>query len=790
MRKEGRLQISGPNINIPKKLLRAQWPAMLQRSAPQDVTAHVFVDSTDSYIACAAKIILTKAKAEPVFYLSGLSQLLKSFSGSSVTVELLPEHQVVRLNIATGQASSRPASMSTNTAAAMQQGEQHAEASSAAPLPLHARDAAAATDAGEMQPLQLQAEQQQAASGLRRGPAATPSPRKSSAAAAAAARQGSSSMEASAVKASAVLLSMAAGRLQDCCSQSELLEGMASSVVAAQAAVSPAVVCSGAMPEPAAGLMLSQQLQRQLQQAKLAAAAAVAGGSSSLQHLPGTPGSDAGLWLLADHAAQLQAAGSSGNLSCAESAAAQLLQLLLQLLPLAQQRCVGSGSSTSSMLPVWNEELGQCTVGAAAAAVTAKAAAPASYSSGGDGAMECAQQHAEQGGVGGAVAVVKRVARGSAKQHAAAATVKQQQQQQQQQQRRVERQPAVDAAWPDQGCCHAARAAAAMIAATAAMPSPALPAEEAEAAPGGFGSSKTSTSLQLLSGALLMSAEWAPALPQHFGSPTSPSSSHSRLLGGCSSSSAPCGTPSSCSPAFAAAGTAAAAAAGVAASSKGEAQVAAALARAQQAEQHWQQQQQFAGSSVPPSTAAAAQGSPSPMPAGVRQQQEPDADIACDGTSAAAAAAAAAGIVPELMISSRHVGYAADAAAAAAAGVGVDGGWPLLPDADNLLVVGKALVQVMNLLGAGSAARVALTRSLRAMSRARPRDSCRRRALPEVRLILNEVAGMDCFQPAAAAVDCAAGGAGSRGISCRRDLLCQYQLWYAVDPGPWWRGYF
>ncbi|KAF6252765.1 hypothetical protein COO60DRAFT_500349 [Scenedesmus sp. NREL 46B-D3] len=114
MRKEGRLQISGPNINIPKKQLRAQWPAMLQRSAPQDVTAHVFVNSTDSYIACAAKIILTKAKAEPVFYLSGLSQLLKSFSGSSVTVELLPEHQVVRLNIDTGQASSRPASISSN----------------------------------------------------------------------------------------------------------------------------------------------------------------------------------------------------------------------------------------------------------------------------------------------------------------------------------------------------------------------------------------------------------------------------------------------------------------------------------------------------------------------------------------------------------------------------------------------------------------------------------------------------------------------------------------------------
>jgi hypothetical protein len=66
MRKEGRLQVSGPNINIPKKQLRAQWPAILQRLAPQDVTAHIFVDSADSYIACAAKIILTKAKVGDV----------------------------------------------------------------------------------------------------------------------------------------------------------------------------------------------------------------------------------------------------------------------------------------------------------------------------------------------------------------------------------------------------------------------------------------------------------------------------------------------------------------------------------------------------------------------------------------------------------------------------------------------------------------------------------------------------------------------------------------------------
>lgn len=62
----------------------------------------------------------------------------------------------------------------------------------------------------------------------------------------------------------------------------------------------------------------------------------------------------------------------------------------------------------------------------------------------------------------------------------------------------------------------------------------------------------------------------------------------------------------------------------------------------------------------------------------------------------------------------------------------------------------------MNLLGAGTAARLALTRSLRVMS-AQDRewllsityphlqDSCRRKALPEMKMILNEVAGIDCF---------------------------------------------
>lgn len=66
------------------------------------------------------------------------------------------------------------------------------------------------------------------------------------------------------------------------------------------------------------------------------------------------------------------------------------------------------------------------------------------------------------------------------------------------------------------------------------------------------------------------------------------------------------------------------------------------------------------------------------------------------------------------------------------------------------------LLQVMNLLGAGSAARLALTRSLRMMSSQdrewllsitypHLQDSCKRRALPEVKMILDEITGIDCF---------------------------------------------
>lgn len=64
----------------------------------------------------------------------------------------------------------------------------------------------------------------------------------------------------------------------------------------------------------------------------------------------------------------------------------------------------------------------------------------------------------------------------------------------------------------------------------------------------------------------------------------------------------------------------------------------------------------------------------------------------------------------------------------------------------------------MNLLGAGSAARLSLTRALRAMSSQdrewllsitypHLQDSCRRRAVAELKMILNEIVGMDCFAP-------------------------------------------
>lgn len=77
----------------------------------------------------------------------------------------------------------------------------------------------------------------------------------------------------------------------------------------------------------------------------------------------------------------------------------------------------------------------------------------------------------------------------------------------------------------------------------------------------------------------------------------------------------------------------------------------------------------------------------------------------------------------------------------------------------------------MNLLGAGSEARLALTRALRGLSPhdrewllsityPHLQDSCRRRALPEMRMILNEVAGMDCFASADAAEAAAAAAGG------------------------------
>lgn len=79
----------------------------------------------------------------------------------------------------------------------------------------------------------------------------------------------------------------------------------------------------------------------------------------------------------------------------------------------------------------------------------------------------------------------------------------------------------------------------------------------------------------------------------------------------------------------------------------------------------------------------------------------------------------------------------------------------LLPEAPDLLAVGKALVQVLNVLGSGLEARLAVTRALRRMSApdrewlvnlAYPQlqDSYRRRALPELRMLVCELVGADC----------------------------------------------
>jgi predicted dinucleotide-binding enzyme len=76
----------------------------------------------------------------------------------------------------------------------------------------------------------------------------------------------------------------------------------------------------------------------------------------------------------------------------------------------------------------------------------------------------------------------------------------------------------------------------------------------------------------------------------------------------------------------------------------------------------------------------------------------------------------------------------------------------------------------MNLLGAGSVGRLALTRSLRVMS-AQDRewllsityphlqDSCKRKSVDEVKMILNEISGVDCFAVEGAAAEVAADAA-------------------------------
>jgi hypothetical protein len=102
------------------------------------------------------------------------------------------------------------------------------------------------------------------------------------------------------------------------------------------------------------------------------------------------------------------------------------------------------------------------------------------------------------------------------------------------------------------------------------------------------------------------------------------------------------------------------------------------MAQATQSEHHWQHQLQQAavGSLLPSATAAVA--APAPAAAAAQHSLSMPADNRLQQSLCPDAA----------------YGDAAAAAAAAGVGGGAEDGWPLLPDADNLLVVGKALVQV------------------------------------------------------------------------------------------------
>eukprot|EP00775_Hariotina_reticulata_P012793 gene12793-12921_t len=854
MRKEGRLQITGPNINIPKKQLRAQWPAILERLAPQDVQAHIFVDNPDSYIACAAKIILTKAKAEPVFYLSGLSQLLKSFMGAFVTLELLPQEQVVRLNIDTGQGQ---ASLST-TAGVPAASEAAAETSSAAAPPSSEfREQQGQQAAGPLQQVEadgsvMLGSTKRHTDGRRAATSAPPIPssspghagRTSSAAAAASSPHSSSAGGPGPAGAAGLnLLQLPPG-----CGVSVLPphlmlpRGVPSEVDGELRLLRSPLSTSYPLPD----IPRHADVPRPAAAAATAATAATATASTRRKvfgagargtETSGPPEADGGLWLLADHAVLLQATGSTGHLNAEgavnEQAGAQSLAGAGILADDVQQEQVG-GSKRA--LPDQSES-GDGASAAEAAAPRGNAAARDMQRAGGISDVP-GVSNASVGVVGGVTSWHQHPKRRCTARHAGAGAAhlagtvsglegtpaydnhQQYQQHLHQEQLRYAAAFLTDGGYPHQlhgGYYHpqsllqhhvvdaatmhdsrqphvqADRPEADLLLAAAAVTAIAGGDVRAGAADAALlvGSGRGSDDVMYLAKQQEQQADGGEAVAVvHRVGPT-PSSTVKLELESWQLTGqlglAGVGLPPDVATVFKDQGPAAhglqRGVVGGPFMVTGRHGSSGLPQPPQQAA--WQQQQHQQGHLMAGGlhhhtpTVAGVSGSDSrhqsslhhpsamlgSMPGGAMVAQ---GHLEWGGSAGVGKACRqqpllhADSLGPDAQRS--QLGAAAAEAVHAAAGVP---DWPVLPDADNLLVVGKSLVQVMNLLGAGSVGRVALTRSLRVMTTPdrewlvsitypHLQDSCKRQAVDEVKMILNEIAGVDCFAAEGAAAQAAA----------------------------------
>lgn len=342
-------------------------------------------------------------QAEPVFYLSGLSQLLKTYMGAFVTLELFPANKVVRLNVDTGQSKTAAPSLSTTAATSEPAGDIDSAATpSAAKLCMPRMAASIVTEAGSRAPADTAghaatARVQTAAAEGGRGRLlsepghersestsrrvseanggscgqdgwsckARPGPFATAEAAHAAAATGADSggahglldpryppqltsseqlrlwreqqqqlqLQHAALAPAAVVDSLPGVSTQQQQLPAGMLEGMCSSSVSPW--FNPAIGMSGQL--LAAAHVSLPRLQPPVEAAATGAevltgtpTAAGVGSSDSgvLQSTVLAPsgvsvGSEAGLWLLADHAAQLQAVGSSGNIASEVAAGVQ-----------------------------------------------------------------------------------------------------------------------------------------------------------------------------------------------------------------------------------------------------------------------------------------------------------------------------------------------------------------------------------------------------------------------------------------------------------------------------------